>query len=1228
LPDPSDTDSALLFELADQLTADLETGRLRPLAHYLARFPGFEEQVAREYLAWTRPGPAEGTEAAAGSARSLPPRDRIGPYRLLEVLGRGGQGVVYRAEDVRLQRTVALKVLSLPVASVSQGRRSRFRREAEIVSRLDHPGICTVLDADLDSETPYIAMRYVEGETLAAALARARARRSETPTPPAERDTTTSASRLLAPRRGLELAETLAFFERVARALHAAHEAGVIHRDIKPGNLMVSKDGSPVILDFGLARVEEEESALLTRSGEVFGTPAYISPEQLKSGRDVDRRADVYSLGVVLYECLTLVRPFEGESSAALARAIQGAPLPPLRRHNPALPQDLSVVLETALERDVGRRYASAIELAEELRRVRGYEPIRARPAGPILRLRRWTQRNPVLATATIGSIGALSIALVVALVLLARVNDEKQRKEAALHLYEGAWYRDQASSALSYSPPRSLHFAIAAAERDPGLASNRALLAALDSLYEKQMLVGHGGIVMQVDVDASSRCALTASLDGTARLWDVRSGLERGRFTPGEGPVFCARFSPGGDRVVACGVHGNLAVWSTTEPGAAPVVLSGHADDVHWAEFSPDGSRVVSASRDRTARIWDASTGREILRLAGHSGSVAEARFLGGGRCVLTRSADSPLGSAVPDSDSTARLFDARTGAVLRVFRGHGAAISSLATSADERWLATTSEDKTARLWRLDLDGASGASEPQPERVFEAPGKFHHAAFDPDGGRLALAYDAGARVVDVRTGETAYELPSHGHRAVVRVAFSPDGAQLATVAYDDALRVFRASDGALLRLCRGETRQVMGLVWSPDGSFLATWQRHPAVDLWYGAERPFLQVLRGHAGEVRSSRFDASGEHVLTASADGTARTWNALTGELERVFDPAAAGLERRPLLAAVYDPAGRRIAATDESGRVLVWNAADATLGPRFEGVHAAALAAQFSPDGAILVLSAEPGAAVLVDLGSLRRRRLRAHEGGVGCWRFSPDGATLATGGDDRCVCLWDARFSSGAPAEEDSPGPIWRSRAFASEFHQLKSVFDVAFSPDGRWIGAACQNLRIGLYDARDGSLRSEGEVATPGRLCFSGDGRFLLGTSKYFNFATLWRIEAVGDAGRLVREPLPAASGANHTNSMTSVAAAARAPWIVTGSLDRSVRLWSLDRRECLASYDGHTDRVLDADISPDGERIVSASGDGTARLWPGDLLGTARRFEPSAFAASFGPLPTPERSR
>ena len=1221
-PERSDSTAAMLFDFADQLLADREAGRLLPLAHYLARFPGHEEAVAREYLALTSER-AEGVPSRAA--------DRVGPYRLLEVVGRGGQGVVWRALDLRLERVVALKVLGSPFAGTGGARRERFRREAGIVARLDHPGLCTVLDADLEGETPYIAMRYVEGETLAVALARARVAPADAAS--ASSGPSTAASRLLAPRDALSLAASLAFFERAARALHAAHEAGVVHRDVKPGNLMVSEDGSPVVLDFGLARADEGEEPL-TRSDDVFGTPAYVSPEQVRGGRRVDRRADVWALGVVLYECLTLARPFGGDSGATLAHEILSAAPPPVRKLNPYLPPDLAVVVETALEKDVARRYPTALELAEELRRVRVWEPIRARPAGPLLRLSRWARRNPAVATATIGSIAALSLALGITLVLLGRVREEQGRKEAALHRYEAAWYRDRAAAALGASPPRSLHFAIAAAEREPGFAGNRALLAALDSLYTRELLIGHEGVVIDVDVDRASRRVLTCSLDGTVRVWDALSGQELARLALRRGPALAARFSPDGSRVVAAGTAGELVVWSLDAPAMPGLDLAGHADDVTWAEFDPAGERVVSASGDRTARVWSARDGRELARLEGHTGNVAYARFLGTrGELVLTRSSDPRQRGGAQESDHTLRVFDAASGVPRAVLRGHAGPIVACDVTRDLRWVASASADRTARLWRLPeelLRGVGGIAADTGElalgaaTVLALPGHVHDASFSPDGRRLALAFDAGARVVDVEGGAVLYELPSHGRRAVVRAEFSPDGERLATVAYDDALRFFRARDGALLRTCRGEVRQLSGVVWSADGSFLSSWQRGPTVELWYGDERPFLPVLRGHEGEVRSARFDRAGARVLTASADGTARVWSASSAHAEAVLDPREHGLERDALVAARFDPAERRVATTDATGRVRVWDLASREPRSEHRAGGPAAPVAAFSADGARLALAGAGGAVALVELATGRERTWRAHDDAVACLAFSPDGARLATGGEDRRVCVWDASFAAGAPPRETAGVPVWRGEPFATDFYKLKSVFDVAFSPDGHRLAAACQNLEVLLFDAGDGRVHARSVVATPGRVAFADEGRLLFVTSKYFSTASLWGVRE-GDGEPLERFDF-SATGAHHSNSVTSVATSgsgARAV-AVTGSLDATARLWDLAAREIVAGYAGHADAVLDVDVSPDGASIVTASAAGTARLWPSDLLGAARTAEPKAFAASLGPLPTP----
>jgi len=350
-----------------------------------------------------------------GSAPSDPPRRfaPVGHYQPLEEMGRGGQATVYLAEDLRLGRRVALKIFQK--SGTADGRQlDRFRREAEIASRLDHPNICPVYDAATVDGISYIAMRYVEGVTLAALITRARSSAGngdhgngssciDVATGVASENEASDASDSnqsgRSPSARDRALEVVGMFEQVALALHAAHEAGIVHRDLKPGNIMLTGDGQPVLMDFGIAREVNRETAGLTVTGERPGTPAYMSPEQLSSKRvPLDRRTDVYSLAATLYECVTLHRPVEEPTRDATYQAILHRDPPDPRRVNANLPTDLKVILDKALEKRRERRYPSAFELAEDLRRLRAHEPIAARPIGSAGRLLRWARRRPARA--------------------------------------------------------------------------------------------------------------------------------------------------------------------------------------------------------------------------------------------------------------------------------------------------------------------------------------------------------------------------------------------------------------------------------------------------------------------------------------------------------------------------------------------------------------------------------------------------------------------------------------------------------------------------------------------------------------------------------------------------------------------------------------------------------------------------------------------------------------
>ena len=438
-------DERIVLAFHERYWSDHGRKDVRPLSHYLALFPEHEDLIVAEYAQIRAESDAGSTTAATNTPFEAAPGTAsdgsggVGPYDLIRELGRGGQGVVYLAEDRRLGRKVALKVLE-GLGPDADRHLQRFRREAEVASKLDHPGICGVHDAGIEGGVPYIAMRYVEGETLSAYVNRARRDQQsakteesfidfslmdsdaadddtrrieasdgsspETSDDASDKLSTTSRSTRTSITRS-QLDQLLRIFEQAARALHAAHESGIVHRDIKPGNIMLDGDGRTVILDFGLARDDNAAGPTLTQTGDLFGTPAYMSPEQVGGAQTrLDRRSDVFSLGVSLYECLTLTRPFEAPTREALYRTIlEKEPTAP-RRHNRSLPRDLEVVVETALRKDRDQRYATADVFADDLRAVRKHLPIVAKPVGIPGRMIRFAKRRPAAA--------ALLLALIV----------------------------------------------------------------------------------------------------------------------------------------------------------------------------------------------------------------------------------------------------------------------------------------------------------------------------------------------------------------------------------------------------------------------------------------------------------------------------------------------------------------------------------------------------------------------------------------------------------------------------------------------------------------------------------------------------------------------------------------------------------------------------------------------------------------------------------------------
>jgi eukaryotic-like serine/threonine-protein kinase len=1167
-------ESAVLCDFLDLWLEDRAAGQHRSLAEYLRRFPGHEEKVAREFLALDRERKGgDGEDEAALGAGSA--GDRLGRYRLLETLGRGGQGTVFLAEDVRLRRHVAVKILEGGLGGVPPSRLARLKREAEALSRLDHPRLCAVYDAELEGERPYFAMRYVPGETLAQRIEKVRSEGR----PGGEG---TLLGRVPATRRAIDA--VLLFVEQAARAVHVAHEAGIIHRDLKPGNLMIDAQSEPVVLDFGLARDLGADGASITVSGDAFGTLSYMSPEQL-SGQELDRRTDVYSLAVTLYECLTFRRPIEAATRETLLKGILTGAREDATRLNAVLPGDLSTVLSCALDVDRSRRYATALAFAEDLRRVREKEPILAKPAGWWILTRRWAERHPAAAAGGLATFTLLVAGLAVTVFLLARVTKEQQqtrREQSKLSALRQAY---QAQILGNERPALALRLGIDAARREHHPEIDNVLYDLLDRCVEKRtyavgLLPSWDAVCYEPVVDAAGRLIVgyAGGIVAFDLATDARTDLLSGQVQE-KGPAAAPRLDMAADRKTLVSAHwdGALRFWDLDGSPRLRELRQTGCKVPTWMELSRDERRVVIGSQDGTVSVVDVGTAGREVRFGLEERSLTGARWDPSGKWVA---AYGQPRSVKPDAERSAGVFDAATGSLVAPLGPPGVIARFGAWSRGGDRLAIAFES-TVRVFRTS-DWSEEMNLVHGERV-------HWVAFLPgDDRRLVTGSPDGLSVWDLEGGRRTATVGDFRERSVIRGAFSPDGSKLAVVSWDQTGSVFDCVTWRAELKLKGMGRP-RGVCWSPDGATLATTDEAVNVHTWYSADRRHLPVLRGHSDKVVSAVFHGDDKRAVTASADGSARTFDAESGTLLHVMDHGT------PLAAARIGPTGRVL--TVGGGRIVLW---DGGTGARLrEVVRPGARALDAWPlaggrvfavydDGVPRLWDGESGALL---------RELEAHDGPIQCAALHEGGVLAATGGSDRTARVFD--LDSGSTVAKLTYTPRHPSPAGAS----LDRVFALAFSKDGGRLIAGCEDVCFRIWDLRSRKLAREEGFPTPGMVELSPSGHWVMIGAKW-----LGRVSFL-DLDETSKPLLAAPFQESHMNA--AIRFSPGGGFALVASKDGTIRLWNMSLMRPHSLFDARCGFLFDASFSQDGGRIIVAGANGTARIWPVDPLAVAERVCP-----------------
>ncbi|MEC7583934.1 MAG: serine/threonine-protein kinase [Planctomycetota bacterium] len=1013
----------------------------------------------------------------ARTPREVP--EQLGEFRLRRQLGAGGMGVVYLAQDEKLNRLVALK-LARPELLYFDGVRERFEREVAAVARLRHPNIVPIYTVGEDGGVPYYAMEFVDGETLDRLIKANGGRRPETLEAPFSSSGSESGSRL-----GAHLDKWVGFClraaQQVAEALEHAHEHGILHRDVKPSNIIIDRSGSARLMDFGIARIEEEQQ--MTRSGALLGSLAYMSPEQLRGqGHLVDQRSDVYSLGVTLFELLSLRCPFLRDDAEATRRRILDGRPPALHRLNTRVPQDVATVCLKAMALERESRYQTAGELVQDLTALLTAGPIRARRVGLPLRARRAAQRHPALSLA---SVVALMLVTVSAVVVAWRENDAFARESGLRQDAERETYLAAVVAAESTLRVGEAGTAVARlAGCSPDLRGwewdflDLRCDSSLASIVVEPELAPHQRSATSLSLHPDDRRLLVGTASGRVAVYDAET-QER-----------LADRSVGGyvRGVEWLGESSDAALLTDTEflvwrvgSGKAPEKL-GEAGAGLKLAVTEDGRYAAFISgigRRSKVEIWDLAA-RERRRVLPDVGAYSLGFVAGGRRLVLGTYADKLLCFEV-GGEAEAVELEGYYGWVAVVSASHdGAQFAAVDTGGVVLiWDAVTLEKQ--RQVQLGTDPVS-LRWSRDERVFLV-GKRSHS--------IELRSSVTGRLV----------MTAYGHRGVIYgLAESSDATRIYSAASDGTVKVWDARRFGATQVLDRHRKGVTAVCFARGGQQLLTLDLAGvlvASDSVTGAELQRwtglgggLRVLAAHPGNGSFAvggeggqllLFDdvkATPKHLPVGDADVSTLAWSgdgrwlvagSAVGEL-RLFDPERGILvdegrtkAGKELLSLAFAGGGSsELFAGDLSGEVACWQVQPLqkimTLGRHDRQVRAMAslrdgrlLTGGY--DGQLLLWSREgAGYAAQTLLSGVERYTsiavhpeqprfvvtslsspsprlwdleqlvpmiaLRAHRSGVLGASFSPDGETLATGVLGAEVRLWQTPQARLRALEQD------------------------------------------------------------------------------------------------------------------------------------------------------------------------------------------------------------------